>query len=228
MVIRVTILVSDLDGTILDVRERFAQAQIKALASLGFEVTKTDIYPLVQFTMDADKFLNGLDISPSNKQLRQYYILIENEFYKGWRQSQVFPGVIEALKTIRPKLDALRLITSRAWVEETRQEVHAFGLDQLFDQKVFTRGDLARAEGVTEIPLYPYIEHRQRLIQLSISDLASQNDVWVLGDAPGEMQAAQGLGYIAVGVLTGFSKYADLEPVTDYILDSVANITQLM
>ena len=155
-------------------------------------------------------------------------MLIEQEFYKGWQHSQVFPGAREALQSIRPQLTALRLITSRAWVEETRREVKAFGLDPLFDQHVFTRGDLARAEGVAEIPLYPYLEHRQRLIQLSINDVEVQDTVWVLGDSPNEMRAAKGLNYIAVGVLTGFASKADLEPICDYILNSVADITTLL
>ncbi|MFX1491257.1 MAG: HAD family hydrolase [Promethearchaeota archaeon] len=223
-----TVLVSDLDGTLLDVRDRFVYSQVNALASLGYEVKVTQVYPLVQYTMDADKLLGALDISLSNRELVQYYMLIEQEFYKGWQHSQVFPGAIEALQSIRPQLTALRLITSRAWVEETRREVKAFGLDPLFDQHVFTRGDLARAEGVDEIPLYPYLEHRQRLIQLSINDVEVQDTVWVLGDSPNEMRAAKGLNYIAVGVLTGFASKADLEPICDYILNSVADITTLL
>lgn len=223
-----TVLVSDLDGTLLDVRDRFVYSQVNALASLGYEVKVIQVYPLVQYTMDADKLLGALDISLSNRELVQYYMLIEQEFYKGWQHSQVFPGAIEALQSIRPQLTALRLITSRAWVEETRREVKAFGLDPLFDQQVFTRGDLARAEGVDEVPLYPYLEHRQRLIQLSINDVEAQDTVWVLGDSPNEMRAAKGLNYIAVGVLTGFASKADLEPICDYILNSVADITTLL
>ncbi len=223
-----TILVSDLDGTLLDVRDRFARSQVKVLARLGYEVKVTQVYPLVQYTMDADKFLGALDISLSNRKLVQYYLHIEQEFYKGWQHSHVFPGAIEALQSIRPRLTALRLITSRAWIEETRREVKAFGLDQLFDQHVFTRGDLARAEGVDEIPLYPYLEHRQRLIQLSITDIKPPDNVWVLGDSPNEMRAAKGLNYIAIGVLTGFASKADLEPICDYVINSVADITTLI
>jgi phosphoglycolate phosphatase-like HAD superfamily hydrolase len=224
----VPILVSDLDGTLLDVRDRFVHAQINALAKLGHTVTVDQVTPLAEFTMDYDQFLGGLDVTLSQGELIQYLLSIEQEFYKAWQYSFVFPGVIEALTSIRPQVDALRLITSRAWIEETREEVKHFGLDQVFDRQVCTRGDLARNEGVEEVPLYPFSDHRQRLIQLAIADLDKQSAVWVIGDSPNEMQAAQAMDVITVGVLTGFSTPEALKPFCTHILDSIADIGTLL
>jgi phosphoglycolate phosphatase-like HAD superfamily hydrolase len=222
------VLVSDLDGTLLDVRDRFIHAQINALADFGYTVTIDQINPLVEFTMDYEQFLGGLSISFSPEELFQYLLRIEQEFYKGWQYSFVFPGVIEALRRVRPRVDALRLITSRAWVDETREEVKHFGLDQLFDRQVYTRGDLAREEGVKEVPLYPFSDHRQRLIQLAIADISIKDDVWVLGDSPNEVRAAQKLGYTTVGVLTGFFSPQALKPFCAHIIESVAKIESLL
>jgi phosphoglycolate phosphatase-like HAD superfamily hydrolase len=226
----VPIIVSDLDGTILDVRNRFAHAQVNALASCGYTVTVDQVSPLMQlaFAMDYANFLGGLDISMTPDKLVQYFSRIEEEFYKGWQHSFVFPGTIEVLKAVRPRVDALRLITSRAWVEETRREVEFFGLDQVFDHHVFTRGDLARVDGVNEVPLYPFFEHRQRLIKLAIADLDNQDDIWVIGDSTVEMQTAQKLNATTVGVLTGFSTKQDLEPFCSHILDSIADFSTLL
>lgn len=209
-------------------RERFIYAQINALASFGYEVSADQVNPLVEYTMDYENFLNGLDIRFSQGELVQYFLCVEQEFYKGWQYSFVFPGVIEALKKACQRVDALRLITSRAWIEETREEVKHFGLDQVFDRLVCTRGDLAQVEGVTEVPLYPYNEHRQRLINLAIADLDNLPDVWVLGDSPSEMEAAKEVGYTTVGVLTGFYARETMEPFSDHILDSVADINSLL
>ena len=178
--------------------------------------------------MDYEQFLKGVNVSFSRNELVRYFLLVEQEFYKGWQHSFVFPGVIEALKKARERVDALRLITSRAWVEETRQEVKHFGLDQVFDRQVCTRGDLAQAEGVEEVPLYPYKEHRQRLINLAIIDLDTNSDVWVLGDSPSEMGTAKEIGYTTVGVLTGFYRRETLEPFCDYILNSAADINSII
>ncbi len=221
------ILISDLDGTLLDVRDRFIYAQVNALAEFGYTVTADQVYPLVEYTVDYDQFLGGLDISFSQKELIQYFLCVEQEFYKGWQYSFVVPGAIEGLKLVRPKVDALRLITSRAWIKETRQEVKHFGLDQVFDRLICTRGDLAQSEGVSEVPLYPFNDHRQRLIQLAISDLENHNDVWVIGDSPNEMEAAKGLNYTTVGVLTGLHTTKALKPFCTYILSSVAEIDSL-
>ena len=79
-----------------------------------------------------------------------------------------------------------------------------------------------------QVPLYPFLDHRRRLIKLAISDIASPDEVWVMGDSPSEMEAAHGLGYTTVGVLTGFSSAEDLAPYSTHILDSVANITTLL
>jgi phosphoglycolate phosphatase-like HAD superfamily hydrolase len=224
----VPILISDLDGTLLDVRDRFIHAQINALAKFGYTVKADQVTPLVEFTMDYDQFLGGLDITLSQTELFQYLLSIEEEFYKCWQYSFVFPGVIEALTSIRSQVDALRLITSRAWVEETREEVKHFRLDQVFDRPVCTRGDLARNEGVPEVPLYPFSDHRQRLIQLAIADLDNPADVWVIGDSPNEMQAAQALDFTTVGVLTGFYTPEALKPFCTHILDSIADIGTLL
>ncbi len=217
-------IVSDLDGTLLDVRDRFIYAQINALKKFGHIVTPDHVNPLVEYTMDYEQFLDGLDIAFSQDELIQYFLLIEQEFYKGRQYSFVFPGVIEALKKVRPEIDALRLMTSRAWVEETRQEVKHFGLDQVFDNPIYTRGDLARAEGVDEVPLYPYKDHRQRLIRLAIADLEHLTQVWVVGDSPSEMEAAYEDGYKTVGVLTGFYTREAMKPYCTHIIDSVADI----
>jgi phosphoglycolate phosphatase-like HAD superfamily hydrolase len=225
----VLVLISDLDGTLLNVQNRFYHAQVNGLARLGYNITIDQVVPNMKYAMEVENtFLNALGISLSDDELLQYFAFVEQEFYKGWNHSFVFPDVIEALQLVSSRVGALRLITSRAWIEETRQEIKAFELDQIFHEHVYTRGDLAVAEGVEQIPLYPFLDHRRRLIQLAIADIDSPDEVWVMGDSPSEMEAAHGLGYITVGVLTGFSSANDLAPFSTHIIDSVANITTLL
>lgn len=221
------VILSDLDGTLLDVRERFAIAQASTLLSLGHRVPVGRLQSLYRFCLDADKLLDILEIKLSSEELYQYYIRISNEFLANWQRSRLVPGVKEAFEDLRERTRTMRIITSRGEIHETRKEVQSFGLDSIFDG-VFTRGDLALAEGVEEVSLYPFIEHRQRLIQLALEGLEHQGVVWVLGDSPAELEAAKGLGFITVGVLTGFGNHKDLEPFADYILDSAAEIRQLI
>lgn len=221
------VLLSDLDGTLLDVRERFAYAQAATLFSLGHEVPVDRLRSLYRFCLDAIKLLEILGITLTSKELIQYYERISAEFLANWQRSRVVPGVKQAFEDLRARVRTMRIITSRREIHETRKEVHAFGLDNIFDV-VLTRGDLAQVEGVEEVPLYPFIEHRQRLIQLALDGLDHQGVVWVLGDSPAELEAVKNLGFVSVGVLTGFADRKDLEPFADYILDSAAEIGQLI
>jgi phosphoglycolate phosphatase-like HAD superfamily hydrolase len=221
------VILSDLDGTLLEVRERFAIAQAATLLSLGYKVPVSRLRSLYRFCLDAEKLLDILGISLTSEELHQYYVRISNEFLANWQRSKLIPGVKEAFENLKSRTKTMRIITSRREIQKTREEVHKFGLDRIFDG-VFTRGDLALVEGVEEVPLYPFLEHRQRLIQLALGGLVLQSIVWVIGDSPAELEAAKGLGFFTVGVLTGFADHKDLEPFADHILDSAADIGQII
>lgn len=221
------VLLSDLDGTLLDVRERFAYAQAAALSSLGHEVSVTRLQSLYRFCLDAIKLLDILEITLTPKELIQYYSSVSAEFLANWERSRLVPGVKEAFEDIRSRVKVMRIITSRGEIHETRKEVHNFGLDRIFD-RVYTRGHLAQIDGVEEFPLYPFSEHRQRLIRLALDGLDHKGVVWVLGDSPDELESVKTLGFISVGVLTGFADRVDLEPYADHIIDSAADIRQLI
>ncbi|MFX1475889.1 MAG: HAD family hydrolase, partial [Promethearchaeota archaeon] len=148
-------------------------------------------------------------------------------FYDGWQHSKLFPGTLDALGQLHKVAKTMRLITSRRHIDTTRREIRKLGLHTFFDE-VFTRGDLAQAEGVETIPLLPFVPHRRRLIHLSLQGIDHQGDVWVAGDTPGELEAAKDLGFVTIGVLTGFAEREDLEPFAHHILDSIAEIGSLI
>jgi len=221
------VLVSDLDGTVLDCRERIARAQVAALGALGYHVDLERLMNLYRYSLDTGQLLGALGIRLSRHELARYYSMMDEEFYRGWRWSRVFPEALETLEQLRPRLTGMRLITSRRRIHETRREFRAFGLDRVFEE-IYTRGDLAREEGVEEVPLLPFVAHRRRLIRLAIRDLDHGGEVWVVGDTPGELEAARSLGFVAVGVLTGLADRNDLEPHADHIISSIAEIDRLI
>ena len=170
------VLISDLDGTLIDVRDRFAFAQATTLKNLGYEVSTNHLRDLYRFALDAPQLLKILNISLSSKELTKYYTQIDDEFYSNWRSSFLVPGVIDTLERVQLKVSGMRLITSRGRIDETRKEVQAFNLDRFFE-RVVTRGDLAKAEGVEKIELFPFIEHRRRLILLALDDLEHDDNI---------------------------------------------------
>ena len=223
----VPVLISDLDGTILDVRERTAYSHLLALRKAGYEVELEQIRQLNQYTINSRELLTHLNIELTSHKMKSYISTLMNYFYRNWRISQVVPGAIDALRRTRKNFQSFLLITSRQRSTATEKEVRRFGLAQLFD-KLITRGDLARAEGVNHIPLYPFVPHRRRLLHLALQGLDLQREVWVVGDSPAELKAAKSLGFITIGVLTGVGTQEDMAPWADHILNSITEIESLI
>ncbi len=220
------VFLSDLDGTLIDIRERLVHAHQTALHHFGHEISLERLRSLSLAMLRTKQLLTSLNISLSSVEFSKYNKMISDYFYSDWRHSELFPGTLEALEKLRTMTKTMRLITSRRHIDTTQKEVRRLGLDRLFES-VFTRGDLARAEGVDKIPLLPFVPHRRRLIHLALQGLDHQGDVWVAGDTPGELKAAKDLGFTTIGVLTGFAGREDLEPFAHHILNSIAEIGSL-
>lgn len=224
---QVRAFISDLDGTLLDVRERTAQAHLIALQRAGYKIELEQIRALNRYSLDSRELLSHLNIELSPRDFSRYIRNLQHAFYAGWHFAKIVPGALNALKTIRKKTKVMQLITSRHVMKITQLEVRKFGFDNYFDG-VFTRGDLAKDEGVDLIPLLPFVPHRRRLIQLALRDVEPDGQVWVTGDTPGELEAAKSLGCITIGVLSGVAFQEDLAPFAHHILDSIADIGQLI
>ncbi len=223
----VRVFLSDLDGTLIDISDRLVHAHHSALSKFGHEIDLERLRFLSLAMLRTKQLLTSLNITLSSVEFSKYNKTISDYFYSDWRHSELFPGAREALQQLRTVTQTMRLITSRRQIETTHKEVRRLGLDRLFEA-VFTRGDLAVAEGVDKIPLLPFVPHRRRLIQLALQGLDHKGDVWVAGDTPGELKAAKDLGFTAIGVLSGFAEREDLEPFAHHILDSIAEIGSLI
>jgi phosphoglycolate phosphatase-like HAD superfamily hydrolase len=219
--------VTDLDGTLLDVRERMAHAHLEALNRVGYHFELDQIEPLYRITLDARDLLTRLGVDLSRLDLSRYIALLNEAFYADWQLAQLIPGALKVLEKLRKKAIPMRLITSRNHSEPTQREIRKFGLDQFFD-RAWTRADLAKEEGVESIPLVPFVPHRRRLIQLAIRDVTHDDDIWVAGDTAGELEAAKSLGFTTVGVLTGFGTADQLAPFAHHIIDSIADLVNLI
>jgi phosphoglycolate phosphatase-like HAD superfamily hydrolase len=223
----VRVLVSDLDGTLLDQQERTIQAHITALQRAGYDIESERIRSFYRLALDSKELLESLNIRLPRHELSQYITNLQDAFYSGWKYTRIIPGIFEALADLRQRIQVMQLITSRWHTEETRSEVRKFGLDRFFDG-LFTRSDLARDEGVEQIPLFPFVPHRQRLIRLAIRGINHKGDVWIVGDTSGELEAAINLRFVTVGVLTGISSREDLAPFATHIINSFPEIVQLI
>jgi phosphoglycolate phosphatase-like HAD superfamily hydrolase len=223
----VQVFVTDLDGTLLDVRERMAHAHAEALDRIGYHFEPDQIESLYRVTLDAKDLLTRLGVDNSRLDLSRYIALINEAFYANWKLSRLIPGALGVLEKLRKTAVPIRLITSRNHSKPTQREIRKFGLHRFFD-RAWTREELALEEGVDSIPLLPFVPHRRRLIQLAIRDVSHDGDVWVVGDTAGELEAARSLKFTAIGVLTGFGTADQLAPFAHHVLDSIADMVRLI
>ncbi|MDO8055230.1 MAG: HAD family hydrolase [Candidatus Hermodarchaeota archaeon] len=223
----ISAFVSDLDGTLLDTRERSIHAHVRAFQHIGRDVDAEQVRLYFYNSFDVKELLLRLNIELDEFEFDDYIEGFRKAFFGNWKFSQVIPGVFEALELLQDHTGYMRLITSRHAIESTRREVRYFGLDKFFDS-IFTLGDLAKSENQKRVPLFPYLPQRRRLIRFALQGIEPNGSVWVLGDAPGELEAAKSLGFTTIGVLTGHGTKDSLMPFADYILDSAAEIVQLI
>jgi phosphoglycolate phosphatase-like HAD superfamily hydrolase len=218
---------SDLDGTLIDTRERAIQSHASGLQAIGYSITTNQIRNLYKYSYDTRDLLNRLNVHLSDTDFIKYILNFREYFFSHAELSQVFPGTFDALKQLQPLTEHQRIITSRQDGQQARQEIKRFGLHKWFEA-ILTRGDLAHAEGKDSIPLFPFLPHRRGLIRLALHDIKTTGDVWVVGDSAGELEAAKSLGYVTIGVLTGFGTDEDLTPFASHVLNSFAEIVQLI
>ncbi len=218
---------SDLDGTLIDTRERAIQSHVRGLETIGCSVTPERIRSLYRHSFDARGLLKSLNIHLSDPDFIKYILGFRKYFFSHAGLSQVFSGTFEALEQIHPLTEHMRIITSRQDSLQAQQEIKRFGLHKWFE-RIFTREDLAKAEGKDHIPLFPFVPHRRRIIQLALHDIKSKGTVWVVGDSAGELEAAKNLGCVTIGVLTGFGTNEDLAPFASHLLKSFKEIVQLI
>lgn len=218
---------SDLDGTLIDTRERANHAHASGLLRIGFDVTAEQIRRLHRYSFDTRDLLNRLGIQLSESEFIHYIMGFREFFFSHAELSHIIPGTIDALEQLKPQIDHMRIITSRQDSDQAREEIRRFGLHKWFED-IFTRGDLAKAEGKDRIPLFPYLPHRRGVIRLALRDIKTEGDVWVVGDSASELEAAKSLGCFTIGVLTGFGTNDDLSPFASHIFDSFKGIVQLI
>jgi phosphoglycolate phosphatase-like HAD superfamily hydrolase len=218
---------SDLDGTLIDTRERAIHAHSNGLQAVGYTVLPSQIRSLYHYSFDTRDLLNRLNVHLSESEYIKYLSGFRKYFFSAIHHSRVFPATIHALKQLRPLTEHMRIITSRQDSQQAHQEIKHFELDSWFED-IITRGDLAIAEGQDRIPLFPFVPHRRRLIKLALKDVKIEGDVWVVGDSKGELEAAKSLGCVTIGVLTGVGTTDDLTPVATHVINSFADIVHLI
>jgi len=203
------ILYLDLDGTLLDIREKYHRLHCRIALDLGRE-------PLPRGTFGARKrsgaalevLLPDWEEAARAEYSRRWLAEIERPLYT--RFDRLVPGARESLVRLAPRFE-LVLVTLRREGEELRRQLRSLGVAQLFS-RLLVRGDHGGAELT-----------KAQLLRLTVPP--DERGSIVVGDSEEDVRAARALGSPFVAVLTGVRDRAFLAALgSDLIIESVAQL----
>jgi len=209
---RAAILYLDLDGTLLDIREKYHRLHCRIALDLGRQ-------PLPRGTFWARKrrgialegLLPGWDEAARAEYSRRWLAEIELPLYT--RFDRLVPGARESLLRLAPKFE-LVLVTLRRDGQELRRQLRRLGVGQLFS-RLLVRGDHVGAEF-----------NKAELVRLYPRD---ERESVVVGDSEQDARGARALDSSFVAVLTGMRDRAFLAALgPDLIIDSVAQLPAVL
>ncbi len=193
----------DLDGTLLDSRQRLYQlfCKITGQVSLSFD----NYWELKKKMWDNRKILS------------EYFDYSEDDlvgFEKKWMDQiesdeylmldTPFPFTREVLQTLKEKGISLHLITSRQYKSKVIDQLNKHELNEYFTAVWVTQAKQTKSELI-----------QNSGIQLSMSDL-------MVGDTEIDIRTAKSLGIRSMGVLSGFrNKLSMLKSESDYIENDI-------
>jgi len=192
-----TVILFDLDGTLTDSVQGITRSMTFALEHFGVSVP--DLTALNRFvgpplaTAFREMGVDEADIEAAMAKYRERFSAV------GIFENAPYPGIHEALASLRNAGKTLAVATSKRWDYAVRIVAH-FGLAEYFSFVGGSELDHTRTDKA-EVMAYT-------LAQLGNPDPAT---VCMVGDREHDIAGAQALGLPAIGVLWGYGSRAELE-----------------
>jgi len=209
-----TTLYLDLDGTLIDVSERYYRIYEElVLSAEGDPLEKSEYWRLRRQGVPESELLGELRTSEESSDLLALRTA-KLEAAEYLKYDQVVPGALETLRSLKDRAQ-LVLVTLRKAITELEQQLQTLGLSPYFDQVLCAseRVDSNSVPKATLISENPWFKVEGSLI---------------VGDSEADILAGRLLGIKSIAVLSGIREREILvryEP--DYIIDSLAALPRL-
>jgi len=206
---RAPILYLDLDGTLLDIREKYHRLHCRIALDLGYEpLPRGTFWDHKRRGVALEALLPGWEEAARAEYSQRWLAEIELPLYT--RFDRLVPGARDALVRLAPRFE-LVLVTLRRDGLELRRQLRRLGVAQLFS-RLLVRGD----HGGLELT-------KAQLLRLTVPP--DERASMVVGDSEEDVRAARALGSPFVAVLTGMRDRAFLAALgPDLIIESVAQL----
>jgi phosphoglycolate phosphatase len=216
--IRVSAIAFDLDGTLVDTLPDLHEAGCRMLRELG--CSPVDSAATRSFVGDGIDQLVGRLLRASAGERDAAFgdaarVRFRQHYAEGiWRESRIYPGVIEGLQALRSLGLSLACVTNKA-TEFTQPLLRDSGLDSYFELVV--SGDTLPRKKPDPLPL----AHCARVFDIPVTELL------MVGDSPNDTVSARAAGAPVFCVPWGYCEQVrDLD--CDAIVDSLVSISSLI
>jgi len=203
------VLYFDLDGTLLDIREKYHRLHRRIATDLGRDpLPRSVFWARKRRGATLEALLPDWEEAARREYARRWLGEVELPLYT--RFDRLVPGARHALVRLAREFE-LVLITLRRDGRELRRQLRDMGLDQLFS-RLLVSGDYGGAE-LTKTQL------------LSLNDPPEKRRSIVIGDTEEDVSAARAMRAPVIVVLTGMRDRAFLAALSpDLIIESVAQL----
>lgn len=213
-----TLVIFDLDGTLLDTVADLAASTNYALGQCGFPTHEAEAYKFFVGNGINKLFERALPIGAKDQEtilkIRKHFI----EYYNDHNSELTvpYPGISELLSTLQSR-DIQLAVASNKYQQATTELIQHFFPDINF-AAVFGQGE--------NVPIKPNPAIVNDILAITGKD---RKDVLYIGDSGVDMQTAQNAGVDAAGVTWGFRPRAELEQFEPkYIVDDTSKILEII
>ena len=215
-------VIFDLDGTLVDFNIDYKAARAEVIRLLTRQGLPSSLLSINESVFDmlkkAKKHMknNGKKEKEFVKLKKNLISLVEHYESDAARETNMIPGVSEALKTLRKMKMKMAIFTTNG-EKSTSHILRRFNLRRFFDA-IITR------ESVSAVKPDPaHLEAALRALNVR------SEEAIVVGDSARDMKCARKLNVVAVGVATGFSSIEALTHAgADYLASSSEDIPTLV
>ncbi|ADQ79868.1 HAD-superfamily hydrolase, subfamily IA, variant 1 [Paludibacter propionicigenes WB4] len=213
-----TLVIFDLDGTLLDTVADLAASTNYALEQCGFPTHEAEAYKFFVGNGINKLFERALPDGAKDQEtilkIRKYFI----EYYNDHNSELTvpYPGISELLGTLQSKNIQLA-VASNKYQQATTELIQHFFPDINF-AAVFGQRE--------NVPIKPNPAIVNDILAITGTE---RKDVLYIGDSGVDMQTAQNAGVDAAGVTWGFRPRAELEQFEPkYIIDNTSKILEII
>ncbi len=209
---KVTTLLFDIDGTVLNTDEFILQATEHALREVGYPVPDRSV---INKTIGIPFPEYYIILSGANDKIDALTEAHRNFQYKNFHLAKLFPNSLATLKSLKERGYKMAAVTTRS-NKTSNQTLIDTGVFELFD--VVISFEDAHARKPDPAPLFKALEYFKEVPEKAI----------MIGDSDLDVQAGKNAGTKTIRAVYGFHSENLHNPEPDFVIKDISELLDLL